>query len=134
MPPTILLIDDDAGFLAQMRRPLDEAGYSVLEATDGSTALQTIDRLHSHISLIVIDLALPTLSGFEVLGALTRRKAPIKTIVMTGVLSDLYLDIARNMGADLALRKPVKSQEFSAGEWLKTVNSVLGTNAVGSAC
>ncbi len=125
MSGTILIIDDDPQFLAALRHPLDEAGYSVVEAGDGVAALQTIDKLQTGLSLVVIDLALPTISGFEILGALTRRKVPIKVIVVTGVLSDLYLEIARSMGADMALRKPGPGETFSAHEWVTTVNSVL---------
>jgi DNA-binding response OmpR family regulator len=125
MGSAILLVEDDQGFLSELRRPLDEAGYEVFEARDGASALDAINRLRSGLALVVIDLALPVVSGFEVLGALTRRKVSVKTIVLTGVLKDLYLELARNMGADLALRKPAGGEPFSPCEWLNAVRTVL---------
>ncbi len=128
MGPAILLVEDDESFLSTLRRPLDEAGYAVFEANDGAAALDAINRLRSSLALVVIDLALPSMSGFEVLGALTRRRVPVKTIVLTGVLKDLYLELARNMGADLALRKPADGAPFPPLEWLNAVRTVLGAS------
>ncbi len=127
MDGAILLVEDDVRFLSSLRNPLDRAGYTVFQATDGEAALEAINRLHSQLALVVIDLALPAVSGFEVLGALTRRDTPVKTIVLTAVLKDLYLEIARGMGADMALRKPSGGRPFAEDEWLSCVRRVLAS-------
>ena len=69
MGKTILVIDDDRGFLLQLNTALRDAGYHVLEAIDVADGMATLERLHAQIDLTVVDLVLPGGSGFEVINA-----------------------------------------------------------------
>ncbi len=62
---TVLIVDDHRGFRASARRLLERAGYLVVgEAGDGASAIAAAERLHP--DLVLLDVQLPDLSGFEV--------------------------------------------------------------------
>ncbi len=77
---TVLVIDDDAGFRESLTGVLKHSGYHALEAADGREALATIERLPTEIDLMIVDLALPEISGLEIIGAVTRREATIEAL------------------------------------------------------
>jgi DNA-binding NarL/FixJ family response regulator len=76
---TVLIVDDHAAFRASARKLLELDGFDVVgEAADGAGALELVDRLNPE--LILLDVALPDLSGFEV----AERLAPGRSkIVLT---------------------------------------------------
>jgi DNA-binding NarL/FixJ family response regulator len=62
---TVLIVDDHAGFRATARRLLEEEGYDVVgEAEDGASALERVAELHPEV--VLLDVQLPDLDGFEV--------------------------------------------------------------------
>lgn len=65
---TILVVDDDAEIRATLRAVLEQEGYDVLSAENGEQALVQVRR--SHPDLMLLDLMMPVLSGWEVLEAL----------------------------------------------------------------
>ena len=65
MHHTILVVDDDAQVRTLCRLTLEESGYHVTEATDGKNALAAIEE--NDFDLIVLDLAMPDMDGFEFL-------------------------------------------------------------------
>jgi CheY-like chemotaxis protein len=131
MPHRILAVDDDSHFLSALDRVLSTAGYDVIKATTGHEAVAVLEQRRTEISLAMIDLSLPGLSGFELIGNLTRRPKPIRLIAMTGVFKPPYLDVAREMGAHAALRKPLSGAPIPEVEWLETIRHVLdGTGPV----
>ncbi|HEV7556837.1 MAG TPA: response regulator [Kofleriaceae bacterium] len=72
-PPIVMLVEDNAITRASMRRCLEGAGFSVIEAPDGKTALE--QAIVSCPALIAQDMQLPDIDGFELLEAL--RKLPM---------------------------------------------------------
>jgi DNA-binding response OmpR family regulator len=127
MSRRILVVDDDALFLHSLSTLLNEAGYECVCALDGASALRTLDSQYREIGLLIVDLALPKLSGFEVIGAITRRKpSPIRIIATSAMLRDPYMEIARHIGADETIRKPEPGQPIPAAEWLGAVGRLLG--------
>jgi CheY-like chemotaxis protein len=126
---TILVVDDDPSFVALMRSVVADRGYHVLAARDGFSGLATVDRLHEQIDLLIVDLALPELSGFEVIGAVARRPSAIKVLATTGVFQDSYLEIATSLGAHAFKRKPGLGIEFPRSEWLQTIESLLDSGS-----
>jgi CheY-like chemotaxis protein len=122
---TVLIIDDDAQFRADLTAILGGAGYKALEAHDGRSALAALDEFGTGIDLMVVDLCLPeNVSGLDVIIDATRRKIPIKIIAASAVFGQLQLDIAANVGADVAIRKPVEGE--IAALWLETIRRLLG--------
>jgi len=126
MNKTILIIDDDPGFLAQLSDVVTSAGYNALQANGGQEGISLIDQLRTGIDLLIVDLVLPGSSGYEIIGAASRRPTLMKIIATTAVLKDPYLEVATHMGADAVIRKPSPDKPFPAEEWLATIRSVLG--------
>jgi CheY-like chemotaxis protein len=62
---TILVVDDDAHFRGFLQRMLEEAGYSAATASSGSEALEKL--LTGNISLVVLDILMPGMDGFQTL-------------------------------------------------------------------
>jgi DNA-binding NarL/FixJ family response regulator len=70
VPSTVLIVDDHPSFRASARRLLEAEGYRVVgEAPDGTSALERVQELAP--DLVLLDVALPDLDGFEVARRLT---------------------------------------------------------------
>src|SRR4051794_8144284 len=84
VPPHILVVDDDPDVLFALTETLTEAGYTVYGAHDGIEALDAIAERRP--DLIITDLLMPTMTGFELLGALHEDPAlaSIPTLIVTG--------------------------------------------------
>jgi CheY-like chemotaxis protein len=124
---TILVVDDDPNFLGQTEELLSAAGYRVLQASDGIRAVQLLEQLRGCIDLAIVDLALPGLNGFELIGALSRRPNSVKIIATSGVFGDMQLESATAVGAHAAIRKPPKTRGLPRQQWLRTVQQLIGT-------
>lgn len=121
----ILVIEDDDILRALMRKMLTRSGYEVVEAADGSYAVQ-LYREHD-IDLIVTDLFMPDTEGMEVIRQLRQESQEAKIIAISGGSSfdsiD-YLDVARLIGAAKTLNKP-----FGSRELLEAVDELLSEAA-----
>ncbi len=126
--PTILLIDDDALFRAEAGEMLADAGYRVLEAPDGIHGRQLLDQLRENIDLAIIDLLLPGVNGFELIGALARRPNSVRIIATSAVFAEGQLETTVALGAHAVLRKPPTMNTVSRQRWLKTIAQVLSQN------
>jgi CheY-like chemotaxis protein len=109
---TILVIDDDPVFLAQLREVLTEAGYVVLDSLTAKGGMALLDKSHEEISVLIVDLILPGYSGHEVVAAVKRRATGIKVIAITAVLKQTQLEIMQYLGADAVLRKNAPDTPF----------------------
>jgi len=97
--PTVLVADDSELVLRIARDLLQDAGYTVITAADGATALQRVEE--EHPDLVVLDLLMPRLTGFDVLRAIKcadrLRKTPV--LVMSGVYKEDVIAHLEEMGA-----------------------------------
>lgn len=123
---TVLVVDDDVKFLDAVEQMLTRAGYDVLTAADGNEAVGMLEKQHDQIDLTIVDLALPGINGFEIIGAMSRRPNPIKLIATTAIYHDIQLEMAAALGAHAAIRKPPAGGPLPEGEWLGTVRSLIG--------
>ncbi|MCW2736601.1 response regulator [Nocardioides sp.] len=119
--PVVLVVDDDAAIRTVVRWQLDDAGFRVVEADDGPSALRRIRD--DHPTLVVLDLSLPGLGGLDVLrsvrgGHTGRSDTPI--IVLSGRNGETDRIVGLDLGADDYLVKP-----FSPGELAARIRSVL---------
>ncbi len=73
-PPLILIVDDDAEWRAALRSLLEHSGYRVAEAENGRVALRTARERNP--DLVLLDLAMPVLDGFETARRLRRDGGP----------------------------------------------------------
>ena len=81
MSRTVLIVDDHPSFRASARAMLESEGFVVIgEAEDGATALEAVDVLQPDI--VVLDIQLPDMSGFDVCAALERRGGPPPDIIL----------------------------------------------------
>src|SRR5690554_486244 len=69
--PVILCVEDEAALRRDMAEELDEAGYSVIEAANGTEALARLDAVRP--DLILCDINMPDSNGYQVLEALRER-------------------------------------------------------------
>lgn len=123
MPKTVLIVDDDPEFVFKVSKVLQEDGFRTMSAQNGVEALRRLDADHAAIDAVIVDLNLPEINGFEVIGALTRRKNLMSILATTAVYGDTYLEIAKHLGAHLAMRKP--GGDSGLKEWPSAVRSVL---------
>ena len=87
---TILLVEDEAPVRAVTRQLLERNGYTVLEASDGLSALALIGNDHegSHVDLLLTDVIMPGMSGRELAHELKARRPEIRTLFMSGYTDD----------------------------------------------
>ncbi len=111
MSPKILVVDDEARIVRLVRSYLEQAGYAVVEANDGQTAL--IQARREKPDLVVLDLGLPVMDGLEVARTLRReRDTPI--IMLTARVEDTDKIVGLELGADDYVTKPFNPRELVA--------------------
>jgi len=121
--PRVLIVDDDPTFREALVRVLSEAGFTVRVAADGQEALKILDYAHDSIDVAIIDLNLPAISGFEVIGAITRRETVMGIMATTAIYKQTFLDVAQYLGAHIAIRKPQDLEELKT--WVPAIRSIL---------
>jgi CheY-like chemotaxis protein len=126
---TILVVDDDPEFLCAAEQMLTTAGYHVLRASDGKEASEVLEKKHGEIDLAIMDLALPGINGFEIIGAMSRRPNSVKIIATTSVYKDDLLTMAGTLGAHAAIRKPPEGKPLPERDWLRVVSRLIGNAA-----
>src|SRR5579872_3576341 len=126
---TVLVVDDDPEFMCAAEQMLTAAGYQVLSASDGKQATEILEKKHSEIDLAIMDLALPGINGFEIIGAMSRRPNSVKIIATSGVYKDDLLTMAGTLGAHAAIRKPPHGKPIPERDWLRVVSRLLGDQA-----
>jgi DNA-binding response OmpR family regulator len=111
-PPSILLVDDEASITEHLGAFLERAGYRVLRASDGTTALRMIESAAP--DLIILDVLLPEMDGRTVLRTLRARgdRRPVILLTQVGEASERAL--ALEEGADDYLNKPFDPRELLA--------------------
>ena len=108
----VLVVDDEPDVLLLCRLNLQQRGHELLEAADGSTALELArDR---HPDVIVLDLMLPGISGYDVLEALQRDEATTDIPVLVLTAKSLRADRERShgLGASAFMTKPFLPNEL----------------------
>lgn len=108
---TLLFIEDDDGIRLALRLALEDEGYTVHEAVNGTDGLETF-RQHD-VDLVLLDLRLPDMSGFDVCRAM--RTDSIVPIIIITAQTDTYDMVAGlEAGADDYVTKPVVPKELAA--------------------
>jgi two-component system, OmpR family, aerobic respiration control protein ArcA len=119
-PKTILVIDDDETMRQALKRIFESEGYRVLVAADGTQLSQVLDE--SPLELIVLDIGLPWINGFE-LCKLLKENDDLKKIPLVFISAKTSeLDVRRGfeVGADDYIKKP-----FDVNEIKNTVRTLL---------
>jgi DNA-binding NtrC family response regulator len=119
MHHTILIVDDDAQIRRLCRTTLEQTGFVAREASNGAEALEAIAE--TSFDLIVLDLSMPDMDGFEFLKAVRVKSPKLKIVVISGFMGGTMLMAAKLFGAAATLAKP-----FSPDSLLSVVFEVLG--------
>ncbi|MFY9943187.1 MAG: response regulator [Desulfobacterales bacterium] len=121
---TILIVDDELGILVSLQFLLEQNGFRVVFAQSGRDAFDALEK--SKPDLILLDIMLPDLDGFEIFQMIRANPAwdGIKVIFLTA--KNRGGDIAKglNLGVDAYITKP-----FSNAELLAAVNDLIGAAA-----
>jgi len=100
----ILIVDDEAGIVQEIKEFLVEEGYEVHTADTAKTGIRLIEEIHPDV--ILIDVKLPDASGNEVLKTCKEKSPKTKTIMVTGYVDQNVMDEAEMIGRDTFLQKP----------------------------
>jgi len=109
---TILIVEDDPTMLRGLKDNFEFKGYNVLTAADGEAGLEA--ALNSKPDLILLDIMLPKINGYEVCRLVREQKLDMPIIMLTakGEESDIVLGL--NLGADDYVTKPFSIKELIA--------------------
>lgn len=118
----ILLVDDEPSITQLARMYLERDGYRILEIADGESALA--EAAKQKPALIVLDVMLPKVDGFDVCRRLRSAGDDVPIIMLTARDEDIDKILGLELGADDYLTKP-----FMAAELLATVNTRLEKRA-----
>ena len=106
----ILVIDDDDDFRSYLKEALTRAGYEITEAANGAIGSKIF--MQQSFDLVITDIFMPEKEGLETILELKTKSPEIKFIAISGgglggTDPNLVLGIAKEMGADKILNKPI---------------------------
>ena len=124
MPKKILIVDDEPSIIVPVQFLMEQNGYDVMVAFSGEEAMEII--ADAKVDLILLDIMLPVIDGFEVCQRV--RENPqwnkIRIILLTALGSDANVEKGLALGADAYITKP-----FSNVEIVEKVKELLGNVA-----
>jgi DNA-binding NarL/FixJ family response regulator len=98
MPQTVLIVDDHAGFRRAARAILEAEGYEVVaESATGAEAFEAVERFQP--ALVLLDIGLPDLDGFEVAGRLTTADRSLAVVLTSSRDASDYRPLLDSCGA-----------------------------------
>ena len=114
----ILVADDNRQLVEMLRAMLEDAGYDVVSASSGLAASALLDK--EEVDLLILDVLMPGMSGFELLPALRSIDGmqDLPAIFLSGRVEEHHIRTGRSMGA-VYLTKP-----FSANALTKTIEKL----------
>ncbi len=117
---TILVVEDEPDIRELVRYNLEQAGFDVVESTDGEQALQLVDEVRP--SLLLLDLMLPNTDGLDICKMLRQRpkSAHLPIVMLTAKAAEVDRVLGLELGADDYVTKP-----FSPRELVARVKAVL---------
>ncbi len=110
---TILIVDDNRYILGLTRRVLEEAGFSVVAATDGPEALRRYQKYQSVIRLLLTDVVMPKMTGLELADRILEIDPQLPVLFMSGDLWGGYRGLE-------CVTKP-----FNASELVEQIDRLL---------
>jgi DNA-binding NtrC family response regulator len=115
---SILVVDDEDALRTVLSGELINEGYDVKSAADGDEAISEVER--SAFDLVLLDIKMPRMNGFEVLKYIKDKHAKTKVVMLTG-FADLKNAIeSKKLGADDFVSKP-----YDLVDLLTTIERVL---------
>lgn len=100
----ILIVDDEAGIVEEIKSFLVEEGYQVRTADTAKEGIKAVEEFKPDV--IFIDIKLPDFSGIEVLKIVKEKSPKTKIVVITGYVDQHVMDETEAIGRDAFLQKP----------------------------
>jgi two-component system, OmpR family, phosphate regulon response regulator PhoB len=107
----ILVVDDDTVVRRLVRDGLEREGFDVTEAGDGTAALAAVESARP--DLVILDVNLPVVGGFDVLARL-RERSPLPVILLSGRGTEIDRVLGLELGADDYVVKPFSPRELAS--------------------
>lgn len=120
---SILVVEDDEMVRKFVVQVLKQNGYTVMDTSDGETALELIENGRFHPDLLLTDLVLPGMNGLELFGKMRARDQAVRVAFMSGYTQNILSGKDKPDFDFLFLQKP-----FSANALEATVIDILGHN------
>jgi two-component system alkaline phosphatase synthesis response regulator PhoP len=112
MNELILLVDDEPSIIQLSWLYLEREGFRIQSVNDGEAALEAV--AHAHPELVVLDVMLPKLDGFEVCRRLRASNSSVAILMLTARDEDIDKILGLELGADDYLTKPFNPRELVA--------------------
>ena len=106
----IMVVEDDANQRKLMTTVLEQYGYTVVQACDGIDALEQMDK--KHIDLIILDIMMPRMDGFELTDTLRQTGCNIPILMVTAKQSPIDKRKGFIIGTDDYMVKPIDEEEM----------------------
>ncbi|MCC5666222.1 hybrid sensor histidine kinase/response regulator [Nostoc sp. CHAB 5784] len=124
LPKVVLVVDDAISLRQTISLTLQKSGYQVIQAQNGVEALEKL-QLHPEIQVVISDLEMPRMNGFELLGNFRQypdlAKKPV--VILTSRSAEKHRQLAQELGAKAYLTKPYLEHEF-----LSTIKELINSN------
>ena len=118
---SILVVEDSHQFREVLAELLELDGHSVWACDSGDSALKCLTK--NPMDLVITDLQMPEMDGFELIRNLQRSRPELDVIAISG-LNDQLLQIATSLGAKAVLGKPFTAEELFLA--VRTVRALRG--------
>ncbi|MBC6983458.1 response regulator [Caulobacter sp. 17J80-11] len=115
MGKTVCIIEDDELVRARLADVLRATGHDVFEADSAERGIELIRTRKADVA--VVDILMPDRDGLEAIGQLRRTRPDLRIVAISGggrVGPQIYLDLARQIGADASLTKPISEADLEA--------------------
>lgn len=118
---TILVVEDDEMLLDLLASVLEEHGYPIVRAHDGFESVEQFKRHHAEIALVLTDMGLPHLGGWEAFLEMKKIDPEVKTVMASGFFNPgLKAEMLRAGAVDF-VQKP-----YVMDEVLRKINELIG--------
>ncbi len=123
-PKVVLVVDDAISLRQTISLTLQKSGYQVIQAQNGVEALEKL-QLHPEIRVVVSDLEMPRMNGFELLSNFRQHPnlAKIPLVILTSRSAEKHRQLAQELGAKAYLTKPYLEHEL-----LSTIKDLINSN------
>jgi DNA-binding response OmpR family regulator len=108
----VLIVDGDSATRREVRLACAKDGYQVVESDSGADALRQVETLHPN--LVLLEVALPDASGFDVCRELRKKDTAVPVIMMSSRSDEIDAVVALEIGADDYVVKPLRLRELAA--------------------
>ena len=108
--PKILIVDDSSFQRRLIRRALGPLAQNTIEAGDGRAAIELLQEESPDV--ILLDLLMPELDGFQVLAELQKQQCPIPRVVLTANVQDTSTQQCLDLGAFDVIHKPPSEENL----------------------